>query len=358
MTIRNNTFEGCTVGATITSSNQQGAGSSGDTLTVVRNATATNVCTATAGEIIGGAKSAKLTGVAAGDTTYFYWDDATTMSGTGLRIRFTLSGAPSADTQVAAIRRASSATGVTVVLKTTGKLELWDVGGFVYATPSALTLPATITVDLAVEKGTGTGDGKASFAVYDSNGDLTGGMSSAYSSTARNTGTTNYVRALAGIIATTGTCPYVIVDDLTWTDTYGLQGPVGATDARPSAVIAAGNWTAQGGAADIAAATADSSATTYAQSGDNPSGDVARFRLQSIASGSVSISFTYWVTSASPSRSFTASLYTNSGTLISTSPTVTGITSTSPINFSWSLSAGENAAFTNRTSPELRISAS
>lgn len=358
MAIRLNTFEGCTAGTAITSSNQNSDGSSGDVLTIGKGGGGTILVTTNPSEIIQGTKSAKSTATTAGDLAYGYWDDPG-MSACGLRVPLRLPAAPvGGDFEVAAIRRAGSATGVTVVLKTTGKLELWDAGGFVYATPSALTLPAVVWVDVAVEAGTTTSNGKASFAVYDANGALTAGMSAAYTSTARNTGTTNYVRALAGLVGNPAGTGTVIWDSPRWTDTYALQGPPGSSDVRPIATVSAGLWTPQGGAASLHGALADNDDATYMASSDNPSSDTARVRVAALSSESgVSVSYRYRVSAASPARSLVVKLYMSGSVLIATR-TITGITSTSWVADSLVLSPSEVAALTDRDDLEVELTAS
>lgn len=362
-----NTFEGLAPTGAATSSNQNADGISGDAMTLA-NSGGTNVCTQVAGEVIGGGKSLKVTSPAGGQVANWMWTLATgaAIASAGGRLRARFLDALPVGGQVTLLGfRATNAAGdgssspcVDVDVQADGKIALSTPGGKLFTTTGALTPGEVFQIDVTVQPGTTTSNGKVKFAVYNAAGALHLGMSAPYEKVDANVSTYGVKRFQTGWFGNgtpgTGT---VILDDCEFVEGYALVGPVvqGVDDARPVAVVAAGGWTPVG-AADVAAALADNDDATFAVSPDGPTDAVMKVGLATLNAGSVNVPFSYWATAASPPRRLLVELRDRSGALIA-SKTIASVTSTTPVNDVLTLSPAENAAFTDRITPQLWFTA-
>lgn len=225
MTYWLNICEGMPIGS-VTGSNQNSAGFSGEALTFTRSGAATTVGTNTAGEVIFGSKSLKF-GFASGEMCYgsFLTGGHDAVSG---RVVFRLPATmpPALTDVVSVIQQSQSTKAMSLRFSSDGKLNVKNFAdATVYTTPSAITGGSVIDIVFAVQKGTGTGDGKIKFAVYDTNGDLTAGMATAYESTTANTGTLTLGPVNFGKITASTWAANLIADPLYAINTYAMPGP-------------------------------------------------------------------------------------------------------------------------------------
>jgi len=167
MALFNFTAEGINTDGTtqLTTTNQ---GASGDVVTPVKSGSGSLVGTATAGEFIIGTKSVKaVTTSSTSDSAYIMFNTASPTS-TGVRAYFRLSAAPTVDMTILTVYSTSGAA-VNIKLRTDGRFRVNDsAGSTAVSTASSLTFPAVFAVDLAVQLGTTTTDGKAKFQVFNS----------------------------------------------------------------------------------------------------------------------------------------------------------------------------------------------
>lgn len=181
MAVLQQTFEGGTAGVEITSANSASGGNGVDG---VKGAGASVAFTATGGEIIAGSMSAKCVGPAASAA---YVNLVGSGTSGGFFAKFRLTSLPVQTTAIHIIRGSSKLA--QVQFRTDGKLQFENSNGSqTYVTPNALTLPGVYWLDLAVDSGTTTSDGRMKFAVYNSSGTLTAGMPSTQEWTTTNTG--------------------------------------------------------------------------------------------------------------------------------------------------------------------------
>lgn len=127
------------------------------------------------------------------------------------------------------------------------------------------------------------------------------------------------------------------------------------TTARVYAVHTAGGWTQYGSADSIPAALRDDSDTTGAQSPNNPSNAATVYYLDPMPVGSKTISGRANL-DGSGSGSLTLTLKQGNGVTVSTD-TVTGLTGTTAVPFSFALSSGENGAVTDPHEMTITVSA-
>jgi hypothetical protein len=219
MAILTQTFEGGSAGTEISSANTTGGGTA---ISSVKGAGASVAFTTTIGEVIAGSVSCKCFGPS-GSAAYANWSGSTTTGGFYAKHRL------QAVTTVGAIQviRTASSAAVQVQQLASGKLVLGTPGGAQYTTPSALSLPGIYFVDIALDTGTSTTDGRIKFAVYDSTGTLTGGMTAPVEFTGINAGAGGAIAYFqAGKCNTTTDAVTVILDDLrALTGTYSLADP-------------------------------------------------------------------------------------------------------------------------------------
>lgn len=144
-------------------------------------------------------------------------------------------------------------------------------------------------------------------------------------------------------------------DDVQWADgatTELGQIVVASSSVRPSSVIAnGGSFTNQGGAADLAAALADESDTTYAQSPDNPSAAYIEYGFPTLASGDVTVKTRNKATAGSPASQTLIELRQGSTVISSRTVTLT----TSYVDHTWTTSSAETSAITNRSDLRVRL---
>ncbi len=213
-------------------------GASGDVIAPIKSSSGSVTGTAVNGELISGAASVKLS-AASGQYAYLSWPE-NNLTTVGFRAYLRLS-ATATNFSIMSVSN-GSAQSAKVILLSTGRLYISDsTGSVTYQTPSALTFPGVYAIDVAVQTGTTTNDGKIQFAVYDISDELTAGMTSAFESTAANTGTASIASVNVGKIESAAVAVTMIVDDIKRTDTYTLVGP--ELSPISGAVITPGNQT-------------------------------------------------------------------------------------------------------------------
>lgn len=358
MATRSNTCEGMPVGVAVSSTNQNSDGTSGDALRVWKTGAATIVGTSTPAEVIFNSRSVKCS-AASGENAYLDW--SITPTSTTMAARAAFKGfAASANTFVIRINNASGGTEMASVRRLTadGKLTVRNAAGAtLYTTPSAA--PDPFVADLSMDSGTTTSNGKITFAVYDAAGDLAAGMTAAYENTATNAGAGGFAQFAAFGKQDSGAYALTFeMDAFAASQTYGLLGPpepLTSSDARPVTLLAASAWEPVT-ASTIVEALADDLDSTYAQSQVNPTGGVLRVECDGFNATPASVQFHYAIDgAASAPRSLHVALYSGATKIAET--TVANITSSTKQTGWLNLSAAENAAWTDRTVPELRFTA-
>lgn len=182
--LRNNAG-GAASGTSITTANSAD-NSAGDALDIATSGTRTydNAWTH------GGSTSWKLEGTS-GNTAILGWDR--TNAKLAFRTYFQFTANPGATCNILQARHASGGM-AAVGMRTDGKLQVTDsAGAYIYTFASALSTSTTYRLELFVEKGTTTSDGKISFAYY--LGDNTSPVEPASVATTVNT-TTNDIASM------------------------------------------------------------------------------------------------------------------------------------------------------------------
>lgn len=155
--LRNNA-EGATSGTSITTANSAD-NAAGDALDIATSGTRTydNAWTHS------GTTSWKLEGTS-GNTAILGWDRVD--SKLAFRSYFRFTGNPSATCNILQARHASGGM-ASVGMRTDGKLQVTDsAGAYLYTFANALSFLSDYRLELFVEEGTTTSDGKISFAYY------------------------------------------------------------------------------------------------------------------------------------------------------------------------------------------------
>jgi hypothetical protein len=133
----------------------------------------------------------------------------------------------------------------------------------------------------------------------------------------------------------------------------GLPGPISNAQStvRPNGVVTnPGVFTNQGGAASLEAALSDELDTTFVQSPANPAGASMTVSLPELATGTVTLNVKHKADTASPAISRVYALL--QGTTVINTRTVNPLPTVTTA-FSWSTSAAETSAITDRT--QLRV---
>lgn len=236
MSFKEFTAESVPIDGTQLTASNEGSGS-GDPIAPIKSASSSITGTATAGEVIHDSRSVKMV-APSGNYAYFSWPESG-LTAVGMRSYLRLSST-TANYTIMAISNGSTYIG-KVILTTSGQLIIQDATT-TRLTTSALTLPGVYGIDLAVQVGTTTSNGKIKFSVYDVNGNLAAGMSSAFENTAVNTGTTTIANINTGKIDGAATATTMIVDSIKRIDSYSLVGTYTASTGF-AATITGGNAT-------------------------------------------------------------------------------------------------------------------
>lgn len=260
-------FEAGTNGVEITTANSGGTGNTA--VATIKGTGASVAFTNLSGEAIAG-MSAKAQGPAAA-AGYVNASVSGTQLGCFIKMRLP---AVTATTAIHVIR--GTAKLAQVQLLTTGKLQFENANASqTYVTPSALALPGVYWIDVAVDSGTTTTDGKMKFVVRDSAGALAGGMTAPVEWTATNTG--------AGIAASffqygkanasNETQAFIADDQRVVTGVYDFAQPASTVSIqRPTSIVAnAGAFSRFGTATTDYGAISDTDEATGLRSPDNPS---------------------------------------------------------------------------------------
>jgi hypothetical protein len=146
----------------------------------------------------------------------------------------------------------------------------------------------------------------------------------------------------------------------TATDSLGGSGQdevtvfvTSTTESRPSATISAGTWTAVG-AASLHAATADESATTYAESVDNPAGAAMMLDLDPAPAGNKTLSYSLQDSAATPAGTYLMELIQQPAGTVVASWNET-IATTTVLSQDRVLTATENARISDPNNLAVRI---
>jgi len=218
MSVFTQSFESGTNGTEITSSNTAGGGTA---ISSVKGTGASVAFTNVAGEVIADTMSCKCVGPS-GSAAYANWSGTTTRGGFFVKHRMPVVSAGGA---IQVIRN-SSGIMLQAQLLTSKKIQFGSASSTLYTT-TALTLPGVYFIDMAVYAGTTTTDGRAKVAVYDSAGNLAGGMAAPQEFTGINTGGGLAIAFFqAGkCAATTDTSSYIFDDMRAITGAYAFGAP-------------------------------------------------------------------------------------------------------------------------------------
>jgi hypothetical protein len=147
-----------------------------------------------------------------------------------------------------------------------------------------------------------------------------------------------------------------VTDNLGATDTDTCTVYVYSTVVRPDSTPTPGLWTETGGAGSIHAALADESDATFTSSPNDPNNSSVVIGLPPMAPGSVTFPIRVDMSAASPAATLLVELLdgTNSDAVVGSEQF--NLT-TSIVNEVFDLSSAENAAWTNRRIPKIRITA-
>lgn len=237
MTTRTQDYEGVPAGAAPASGNTISNGSTAVTTIITAGTGAGSIVgTQTAGEVIDGSTSAKLTATGTATAVNAQNTTGTTQAGVSTKRRWY--AAPTANINEQVIRNTGGRS-LSVSLLTNGKVKVSTNSADIYTTPSALTFPGVYTLASSVDTGTAAGnDGRAQFAIYDSTGALAGGMTAPVEFTGLSAvgagAATSAVQAGktdANALTATWT---EIIDSWIVTDTYGLPATGGGANTPPA----------------------------------------------------------------------------------------------------------------------------
>ncbi|MDB5162786.1 MAG: hypothetical protein JWN28_393 [Candidatus Saccharibacteria bacterium] len=232
MAIKEFTSEGVpTDGTQLTLANEGAA--SGTAIAIVKGTGASITGTAVPAEVIMGTKSVKID-VASGSYGYLSWPESS-LTAAGFRAYLRLEDTATSYSIIGMGN--GSGTLAKVILLANGHLYAQDLTGSVtYITPAALTFPGIYAIDLVAQVDTANTNGRIMFAVYDADGDLTGGMNAPFDSTTANTGSAAITSLNVGKFEPTQVDATMIIDNIKRTDTFTLIGPQ-ASSAAYTAVI-------------------------------------------------------------------------------------------------------------------------
>lgn len=133
--------------------------------------------------------------------------------------------------------------------------------------------------------------------------------------------------------------------------TVALKAAVSASSVRPNNTVTSAGWTTSTGTS-FSALLADESDTTYAETVDNPNGTQPLLQeYPELAAGNITVSTRMQATAAAPLVSVTVALLQGATVIGSRTTTL----NTAPTDFSWTTTAAETAAITDRTQLRTRI---
>lgn len=307
-----NTFEGGTNGATITTSNSGGAsGTAWDFIEILAGATATYTTTAS-----NGSRAASFTGNGAHAYLQWYITSTTKMS---LRAYVRLPALPSAEFQAITPRSTTDYIG-SVNFTTAGKIKLTSAAPgtpTLFTATTALSVNTWYRVEVSWEVGTTTANGKVQFKYF--LGDGTTAIES-FTSTTANLGTSPIVDLRLGKINNTGNTP-IMIDSVTYDPaTVALLGPHTGITIAPTANAGTGGTDVEPGVT----CTLNGSGST------DSDGTIASYVWTQTSGTSVTIA------GSGHTRTFKAP-YTIAGTTLVFRLTVTdndGLTATASVSFS------------------------
>lgn len=343
-----NTASGGVVGATVTTANSGGAsGNAFDFLDVTGSLIFSNVQAH-------GTNSYHATGT--GTKVTFGWAGSAIIPSKlqSYRSYVRLGSIPTVETQIITPWNATQYI-AGVNLGVDGKLRVTARGGTVlFTTATVLALTTYYRIELSVEVGTTSSNGVIRFGLY--SGDSLTALDTYTNSTA-DLGTTDVVSWRMGKIGTTGNFE-------SWWDSIEvnmssstLLGPfnVSVPVIRPSTLVDnSGTWSNVGGAASIPAALADESDATYAQTPPAPANATMTLGMDArLGSGTPTVTVRLAASASTPAT------YSDVALMQGTTVVATrnfGPLSTSPTDYSFTLTSGETAAITDRSQLRLRIS--
>lgn len=292
-----NTFDGGTVGATITEANSGGAsGTPFNYVEILAGATATYQSTSA----MHGGRGCKITG--SGAHAFLEHDLTTTYTQMSFRFYVRFPSAPTANCQIFTPR--SSADYVAGVNITTAlKFQAAQVGGTVLFTSATLTANTWYRVEMVVETGTTTANGAIAFKYF--LGDSTTAVES-FSSTTANTSLLPMTMYRIGKVNNTGSTP-MDIDSITFNTGSDLfLGPHVDLNIPPVANAGTGGTDIEPG----------STVTLNGTGSTDPDGSITSYSWTQTSGISVTIS------GSGASRTFTAP-YTLAGAVLGFQLTVT-----------------------------------
>lgn len=218
MATYNNNCEGTTAGTTVAT----GQTGSGDAFTLVDSATGTGTIVYSTAQAAHGGQSIALTGIS-GASRHAGWN-GDTVSSAAVRVYIYLNALPAATCDFLSIRRVGASGTGKLQVSATGALILANAAGAAVKTfATVLDLNKWYRVEIQTTKGTTTSDGYLAAQYY--LGDSTLAIDR-FSTSATNTGTTDYIGPRIGKITTTTATWDGYFDDYSWNG--GTTTPIGA----------------------------------------------------------------------------------------------------------------------------------
>lgn len=343
-------FEAGSNGVEITTGNSGGTGNTG--VATIKGTGSSVAFTNVAGEAIAG-MSAKCVGPASAAA---YVNAAVSGTQLGCFVKMRLP-AVTATTAIHVIR--GSAKLAQVQLLTSGKLQFENANASqTYLTPSALSLPGVYWIDVAVDSGTTTTDGKIKFIVRDSAGNPAAGMTAPVEWTATNAG----AGIAAGFFqygkanASAETQAIVADDQRVVTGVYDFAQPATTVSVqRPTSIPAnAGAFARFGTATTDVAAISDTDEATGLRSPDNPANTTFIAAMGgALAAGDVTVKVKAYKTGGAATGKI--ELLDSSNNIIAAGTNLT--LSEAVGTYDLVLTTPQNAAITNRTGLRVRFTA-
>jgi hypothetical protein len=338
MTRKKQSFDQGTNGATLTAGSGGNTAGTGINYFETVNIGGTSAMIFDTSQFMHGTQSCKMT-PGSGEVTNLRW---TSLNSTQVAMSFYIrfSALPVADFFLANFIAGGTTVARLMFSSSTGKLRLTDTRGLgapVWTSAAALSVNTWYRIELYITINASAATETVAYYLGDS--------ASAVDGTSINTGQTGSTAVDTAVFGKTDTSTYTTAH---WYDSIQVEdaatGLIGAwpttvsSTVRPTSVTSnPGGWTNQGGAADMAAATADELDSTYAQSPANPTSAALTLKVGNLDVGLPTVAVRNQATSASPPTTLLIELLENTTTR--SSRTVNPV-STTWTDTTWQLTPG------------------
>lgn len=263
------------------------------------------------------------------------------------------SGLPNVNTLIGRYRdgQVSISTVASILINANNTIGIFNNAGTGIAQLDG-TVAITANTVYRLEVGIDAVAGSAQWKLF--TGDSTTVLDQAATTTAQLFGGFPIAKVRFGRVVGSGFIGTIQFDDIQLQDlATGLPGPISNAQStvRPNGIVAnPGVFTNQGGAASLEASLADELDTTFVQSPSNPAGASMTVSLPELSPGTVTINVKHKADTVSPAISRVYALMQGATVINTRTVNPLPIATTA---FSWSTSAGETTAITDRT--QLRV---